>query len=321
VWYCDECLDILKILSEKIQRIYDHLLLHDEKFNQNTGKLDDLKKEIGVLHEKTKSEKPATYAEKLKFARNDPVVVIKPKNGEKTGKQTRDDVQKRIDPSVIPIKEMRNISQGSVVLECKSAESTDMVRQEVEVKLGNDYEVSVVGCRNPEIKVIGLWEKPSEENNENCVVEKIRRQNDFIAADATIEKIRIEEAKIRRGSFNIILRVDPGTYNKVMEIGKINVGWSRCRVVENIRVLRCFKCAEYGHKVQDCKNAEVCNKCAGPHNTKDCQSTVSKCINCERAKTRLGLTNISTDHPVWSNKCQVYERILSKKKKTINYYS
>jgi hypothetical protein len=35
----------------------------------------------------------------------------------------------------------------------------------------------------------------------------------------------------------------------------------------------------------------------------------------------LGLTNISTDHPVWSNKCQVYERILSKKKKTINYYS
>jgi hypothetical protein len=49
---------------------------------------------------------------------------------------------------------MRNIAQGSVVLECKSAESTEIVKQEVEAKLGNDYEVSIVGCRKPEIKML-----------------------------------------------------------------------------------------------------------------------------------------------------------------------
>jgi len=197
-----------------------------------------------------------------------------------------------------------------------------MVKHEVEAKIGNDYEVSVRGCRNPEIKVIGLHDKPTEDEESNGIVEKIKKQNDFLANNAVIEKIRVEEAKMRKGTYNIILRVDPGTYNKVMEAGKLNIGWSRCRVIENIHILRCFKCAEYGHRAGDCNKDEVCNKCAGPHNTKDCgENSVPKCINCERAKIKFGIKNISTDHPVWSRDCQVYERILAKKKKTINYYA
>jgi len=112
VWYCDDCLDVIKDLSAKVQLIFDHLLLYDDKFNENIGKLDDLKKDIGEIQQNAKVEKTVTYAEKLKLARNDPVVIIKPKTKEKTGEETRKDVQKRIDPSVLPIKEMRKIAQG-----------------------------------------------------------------------------------------------------------------------------------------------------------------------------------------------------------------
>jgi hypothetical protein len=315
VWYCDGCLNILDNLNAKINLIFNHLLSFDEKFCENFKKVEELKNDVGSIQVKSRVHGEQTYAEKLKLAKNEPVIVIKPKDTNKTGKETREDVRKQIDPSKVPVKEMRNVARGSVVLECKNADATEQVRQEVEEKLGKDYDISISELRNPEIKVIGLYDEPEE----NEIVAKIKRQNDFIESTADIQVLKIEASKRQTKTFSVALKVDPKTYSSVMEMGKLNIGWNRCRVVENIRILRCFKCAEYGHKIVECKNADCCNKCAGPHNTNDCTSNVTKCINCDRAKARFGL-DIQTDHPVWSNNCLVYNRILTKRKKTINYY-
>ena len=37
-----------------------------------------------------------------------------------------------------------------------------------------------------------------------------------------------------------------------------------------------------GHLASSCNNDAVCARCAGPHLTKDCDSTVKKCISCVR---------------------------------------
>jgi hypothetical protein len=272
---------------------------------------------VGSIHANSSSGgRKETYAEKLKLCKNEPVVLVRPKDSSKKGKDTRAAVQKNIDPSKLPIKELRNVARGSVVLECKNAESAELVRKGVEEKMGDEYEVSVSSLRNPEVKVIGLFDKPDESE----VIERIKIQNEFLDPGAIIEILKVEKMRNREDSYNLVLKVDPKSYNLIMSAGRLNVGWNRCRVVENLRILRCFKCCEYGHRVSDCKNEEKCNKCAGCHNTNDCDCNGFKCVNCEKAKLTFKLNDIKTDHPVWSPECQVYSRILERKKKTINYY-
>jgi len=262
------------------------------------------------------NESKPTYAEKVKLLKNEPLVIVKPKNSKKTGKDTREDVKKKIDPSVIPVKELRNIAGSGVGLECYNGEETENVSKTVEERMGKDYEVTVAELRNPEVKIVGLAEEPVETE----IVNKMKRQNDFIAEDAIIEILKIEKAKNRTQTHNLALKVDPKTFNAMMEAGKVNIGWSRCRVIENVRILRYFKCAEYGHKISECEKNDACDKCAGSHHTKDCTSNQYKCVNCTKAQIRFDLSDIKTDHPAWSRDCQVYQRILAKRKKTINYY-
>jgi hypothetical protein len=185
----------------------------------------------------------------------------------------------------------------------------------VEDKLGSDYEITVKQLRLPEIKIIGMNERLSEKEIER----KLKAQNEFIMDFKPIEVLKIEESKFRKDVFNVIIKVDPSTFNNIMEVGRVNIGWSRCRVVENIRITRCFKCSEYGHRINECQKTEKCGKCGGDHKTPECKSSKLECVNCLRAKNNLKL-NLSTDHPVWSTTCHVYKRILEKRKKTIDYY-
>lgn len=39
-----------------------------------------------------------------------------------------------------------------------------------------------------------------------------------------------------------------------------------------ISLVRCFKCARYGHMVSKWQNKEICIKCTGTHKTNDCES-------------------------------------------------
>jgi flagellar motor switch/type III secretory pathway protein FliN len=316
-FFCDGCVNFMNNFGAKIDLIYEHLLKNDERIGEQSVKLNEINNGIASFQVKSNAgEKKETYAEKLKLGKNEPVIVIKPKDSNQKGKDTRMDVQKKIDPSKVPIKELRNVAKGSVVIECRNADATEIVRKEVEEKMGANYDISVAALRNPEIKVLGLYDKPDGTE----VIERIKSQNEYIDKNASIEFLHAEESKTRKNYHSLILRVDPTTYNLIMEVGKINVGWSRCRVVENVRILRCFKCAEYGHKIDDCKNQEKCFKCTGNHRSKDCESSFYKCVNCEKAKNTFNLSDIKIDHPVWSSECQVYNRILQKKKKTINYY-
>jgi hypothetical protein len=309
-WFCDECVNVIKNLHEKLEHIWNHLVEHDQKFNERLDSIQD------CVIKNIVEERKETYADKVKLVKNEPAILIKPKSDNKSGKETREDVQKRIDPSKIPVKGIRNVAKGSVVLECKNKESTEQVRKEVFEKLGNEYDISVAELRKPEIKIIGAFERPEISE----VIGKLKRQNECISESAQIEVLKIDECKYKKNSHNIILKVDPQTFNNIMESGRINIGWNRCRVVENVRILRCFKCCEYGHKIGECKNSDKCGKCGDSHATKDCNNTAIKCVNCEKAKSKFNLTEINSNHSVWSADCQVFNRLLAKRKQAIGYY-
>ena len=79
---------------------------------------------------------------------------------------------------------------------------------------------------------------------------------------------------------------------KLLQKGRIKIGWVYCRVRRRLAVPRCFKCLGYGHVRADCKETDrrdVCWKCSlAAHVGKDCPSKEAKCFLCASAKTQRG---------------------------------
>ena len=72
-----------------------------------------------------------------------------------------------------------------------------------------------------------------------------------------------------------------------------------CKVYDRYNIKRCYNCQTYGHYAKDCptKEVPVCGKCSEQHNTRDCTSVTSKCINCM-------IDNCDDyEHPTFSIKC------------------
>lgn len=61
-------------------------------------------------------------------------------------------------------------------------------------------------------------------------------------------------------------------------------------------VVQCLKCMRYGHTVTLCRSqVEVCRKCAGSHDSKQCTETIDYCIFCK-----------NNDHMSTSKNCPVF---------------
>lgn len=63
--------------------------------------------------------------------------------------------------------------------------------------------------------------------------------------------------------------------------------------------MQCRRCCAYGHGYAECKGAQVCKRCAGPHEIKDCRGgTERKCVVCaRRGESGLGHSAGSRECP------------------------
>lgn len=59
-------------------------------------------------------------------------------------------------------------------------------------------------------------------------------------------------------------------------------------------------------------------KCAGEHNTAQCNSEVEKCSNCKWAVTTLKL-KLDINHPAYDNNCPTYKRMIERELNSVNY--
>jgi hypothetical protein len=318
-WFCSICekrWNDNQICQEKIEMIWSHLTTHDKRFNEYIDNMKCLNEKIDDFSKQAPPQMiKETYAEKLKLKKNEPVVIVRPKNLEQKCIDTKKEIKAKINPTDLPVNGLRNAARGCVVIEVKDKQSTEVVRQKAAETLGDEYEVVVAKTKNPRVKIIGVYDSASKE----ALISSIRSQNSFISEEDTIEVIKIDKSRRHENSYNIVIELDPRTYGKVMEQSRLNIGWNRCRVIDHIYVLRCFKCEQYGHLARDCKNELACRICAQAHETKDCKSEEPKCVNCVNAMKKLNL-KLEVDHPVWSDVCKVYKRIEANKKRSINYY-
>ncbi|XP_050362412.1 uncharacterized protein LOC126781464 [Nymphalis io] len=91
------------------------------------------------------------------------------------------------------------------------------------------------------------------------------------------------------GSGSLWLSCPVSAAKKVVEVGRIRVGWVSARVMLlDPRPLHCFRCLERGHMGAKCDRdvdrSRLCFRCGQPgHKARECSAAVASCVVCTAA--------------------------------------
>lgn len=294
-----------------------------EKCNERM--CEEIKKSVNDANAVTKKTYAQATRAQAKFAQattssaTSPVVpavtnqiplIIKPKEKQSTQK-TKEDLNKKINPSNFKIKRVEEKRNGAVVIQSETIEEREKIKTAMQSEISENYEIKVPQAIEMQIVITDMNFKLTEEE----LLERIKKQNDFMK-DSELEIIKIYETnKYNKITFNARLKIDRESYKKVLANQRINIGWDRCRVFDGIEVTQCFKCRGFNHKAEGCRNEEICYKCHGKHNSTTCQEEiVEKCINCIKAKTILNI-QVDENHKTNDRQCPMYQNKLKIKKK------
>jgi hypothetical protein len=192
-WFCNTCIEVYNNVFEKLNLIQDEII--DEirsSRNQNKNQLDsfhikfidEISYQAKIIESAkneilNKKEVNISYADALK--KTEAVMIVKPKNKKQKNDQTKSDLKNIINPNETPIKGLINSKDGSVILKCKKKDDINKIKQIVESKMSTNYDTQIPESKNPRLKIIGLNEKPS--NNEE-IIETLKRQNEEFFEDS-----------------------------------------------------------------------------------------------------------------------------------------
>lgn len=254
-----------------------------------------------------------SYADATKCSE---VVVIQPKKTQQFT-ETKTMVQSEVKPAELSvgISNIHKLKNGGVAISCKNKEEVQKLKNEVENKLGKDYNIKIPKQRNPQIKIVGLSQELSEEH----IKKSIKNQNENVGVKMKFFKIHV--IKKMKTKYFIIAEVNNEMFQEIMleNEGTLNIEWDRCSVYEYFNVVRCYKCGRYNHKINDCKYAQTCIKCGeSNHKSNECTTGKLMCINCKESNEKLNL-KLDTNHTAYDASCSVLQRIIGSIKRKTNY--
>ena len=117
--------------------------------------------------------------------------------------------------------------------------------------------------------------------------------------------------------WTIFVETSGTTYKKLIN-QKLDIGWGYCHVYEDLKIKKCFKCCNYGHKTTECKNEQICSLCAGKHDRKNCTSKEKICVNCSHVKNKYDATR-QTDHDSNTEECPIMANKIRIARERVNY--
>lgn len=121
---------------------------------------------------------------------------------------------------------------------------------------------------------------------------------------------------IRRRQFNngrkwVGLELDPLIRKHLVNTkDKLFIDWATCRYTDDIELVRCMRCQQYGHVVKYCTEKEsCCAHCAENHDSKNCPNKSLEnfkhiCATCKRYKKPCDHATGSADCPSYKAKLQ-----------------
>lgn len=110
------------------------------------------------------------------------------------------------------------------------------------------------------------------------------------------------------------IHLDEKQATKLLEVGKLKIGWVCTRVRRTIEVLKCFRCLGFGHVKAECDGPDRrvearCLKCGQTGHQKSNCSNDPKCYLCEGDRT---------NHVAGSGNCQKYREALAAARKSLH---
>lgn len=244
-------------------------------------------------------------------------VILKPKT-KQSGHKTKEDLKKNVNPTNLKISDIAARNNGVVEIMCESEGERDIVKSAVEEKLSGSYDIKVPVLKKPKIFITGI----SESLNEMQIERSLKEQNEMLS-ESEVKCIMVMKAKKKDNRqyefWSAVVELDSKSFQAVMGVGKVNIGWDRCRVYEQIRIKRCFKCLGFNHESKECTNKECCRNCGGEHNSRNCEEPEKiECVNCVLSNKRLHL-NLDVNHKSMDYECPVYRKKLDAKRSRIFY--
>lgn len=165
--------------------------------------------------------------------------------------------------------------------------------------------------RKPKVKITNISKEYKKEEIEECIT-----QQNLI--NGTIKVTYIKTNK--NGQKTAFCNCSPRAYRDIVKLKKINIGWERYPVYEDIDIPRCFKCQGFFHKMNNCQNNIVCPRCSGEHEEKQCSKKEVCCVNCSRSNGKFKTTH-ATGHHSHSQECPTLKYHLDKVKNKTDYFS
>lgn len=280
----------------------------------------DTLKEIDLKLEKSHSSSiPAhnnvqTYASAA--SQDKSAFVLQPKTMNHSVTTTKMDMLHNINPieSDIAVSKVVSTKNGGVVIHCNKSES-EKFKQLATSKLGDKYEVKQLPTLHPRVKIVGMSEKYDAE----VLIKFIKLQNKNVVDDTSVcSVINIECLRKNSRIYQALIQVDIATYGRLMDHGKLFVGYDYCTIYDGIGLKRCYKCCNFNHIAKNCHEVlPSCPKCAGSHYLKECKSNDLKCILCSNFQAAHGTLNVDSNHACFDNKCPVYTEALKRYKHNI----
>lgn len=201
----------------------------------------------------------------------------------------------------VEIQNMRKTKNGELLLTIQNgADKADVLRKELKNRVP-EANTSLLVRR----KILHL-----KDMNEMVNEDEIR---DAVSKTLGVAKDQFEVRALRPaygGKQNATLKMLEADAIRLIQAGTIGIGWTRCKVVERMQIVKCTKCWEIGHIKSECKGPDrslLCMKCGQPgHKVSICQSEPF-CLNCN-----------SSGHRTGSNKCKVNTECQEKDKSLAN---
>jgi Arginine methyltransferase-interacting protein, contains RING Zn-finger len=239
--------------------------------------------------------KKGKNTQKREVKRDDIITV---KSGTTTYSDMVKNVRDVIDPDTlgVPIKYMKK--SGNTMQIATEKGKGNILRSEIRDKV-KDTEVSV---REDKISIqISYIE---EDLTREDIIEDIQKNEgcDKITADDMRSVF-----STKRGYQVAILYVDKNLAQRILQKGKIKIGWIHCTVKKRISTERCMNCLGVGHRAINCKQAPNqetrCFNCTKPgHKASECTEK-QFCESCKKE----GHTNNSA-------RCPQFRRYMKRKR-------
>lgn len=256
-----------------------------------------------------------TYASVAKTKTNGKVLIIKPVADKLNPAESRSLINSKLKPSKYQLRGISSTQNGGVIVELPSSAEREKLKTDAVTNLGDNFVVSTPIGSRPRIRLFGF----TVEYNAVDLVNILKEQNASVMSDNThISVIHIFQSK-KNKRFGAFLQVDSRTFNKMIAVDKIFIGWDSCQANEDLNIRRCYKCWGFNHVSSKCSaDLQKCPLCCGNHHQNECDSSIEKCAVCSDVVAKNHL-NIDTNHSVFSKNCPSYLHRIAQERRKIDY--